>query len=301
MTARALPGPLVSTEWLAAHLGEADVKIVDASWRLDPAARPARDDYRRRHIPSAVFFDIDAVADHDTDLPHMLPSADEFARAVGALGIGAFDRVIVYDDAGLFSAARVWWTFRAMGHAAVSVLDGGLPRWIAEGRPTEVGDPHLEPADYRPSTPGAIAASADDVRAPLRDGAPRILDARAHDRFEGRAPEPRAGLRGGAMPGAVNLPLAALLDADGALAAPAALKAAFEARGVGPDDHVIATCGSGVTAAVIVLALERLGWRSAGLYDGAWAEWARDYGAARNETDFPVVAAADAERDAPSV
>ena len=271
-----LPYPLVSTAWLADHLDDPDVKIIDGSWRLPGGAEPARAAFLDAHIPGAVFFDLDAVADPDTDLPHMLPTATAFADAVGALGVSDSDRVIVYDEAGLFSAARVWWTFRAFGHAAVAVLDGGLPKWRAEGRPVESGAPAPRPAAYRvaASAPFAVADAA-MVRRAIDASDRIILDARPQPRFAGLAPEPRAGLRGGAMPGARSLPHTELLDDDGALKPPDALGEALASRGVDQNAPVVATCGSGVTAAVIVLALERLGWRGHALYDGAWAEWGR--------------------------
>lgn len=279
------PYPLATTDWLAARLSDSDVKIVDASWRM-PGNPPARLDHEKRRIPGAVFFDLDAVADRSTPLPHMLPPADEFAMAVGAMGIAEDDAVIVYDDAGLFSAARVWWTFRAMGHERVSVLDGGLPKWLAEKRAVETGLAAPEPAQYSATSPRRLARSADEVRAFLRNSAGVLLDARPSLRFSGEAAEPRPGLRRGRMPGAVNLPHSLLVSGTGELKPLHELARIFHDRNVHAETDVITSCGSGVTAAALALALERLGHRRHALYDGAWTEW----GAETNDPDlFPVI------------
>ena len=277
------PQPLVGADWLRTHWSEADLRIVDASWRL-PGGGDARTDYERRHIPGAVFFPLDEIADRRTDLPHMLPPPREFESAVGALGISANDHVVVYDDLGLFSAARVWWTFRVMGHRNVGVLDGGLPAWTAAGGAVTSKPVAPEAATYHARFDPTLVADHGAVRRALSAGAP-VLDARPAGRFEGREAEPRPGLLRGAMPGARNIPFTALVS-DGRLKPPDALAAAFDAAGVSPDDTSIATCGSGVTAAILVLALEALGRPPARLYDGAWAEWGRT-GADR--TLFPVV------------
>lgn len=288
------PYPLVTTEWLGAELGAPDLKIVDASWRM-PGNPPAHEDHVKRRLPGAVFFDLDAVADHSTDLPHMLPEQGEFAAAAGALGLRAEDRIIVYDDAGVFSAARIWWTFRAMGHNAVSVLDGGLPKWLAEGRPTVAGAAASVASVYTSCTERRLARTARDVRNALAGGA-RVLDARPTARFAGEAPEPRPRLRSGHMPGASSLPHTLLLGPDGAFRPIDELARLFRERGVHMDTPVIATCGSGVTAAILILALERLGHRNHGLYDGSWAEW----GAEQNDPGLFPVAAGRGEHD-PSV
>jgi thiosulfate/3-mercaptopyruvate sulfurtransferase len=278
------PYPLVSTGWLADRLGAPDVKPVDGSWRLADAP-PAAADYELRHIPGAVFFDLDAVADRTSALPHMLPAPADFATAVGALGIRSSDRVVVYDDSGLFSAARVWWTFRAMGHEHVSVLEGGLPKWRKEDRPLESGWTAPTPVAYEPAAPRPIVRSADEVRAFVERREGVLLDARPAARFRGEAPEPRPGLRRGRIPGAVSLPHSSLLDESGALRPLHELAALFRDRGVHGETAVIASCGSGVTAAVLALALERLGHRRHALYDGSWAEW----GAEQNDPErFPV-------------
>lgn len=266
------PYPLISTEELAARLPGGDVRIIDASWRM-PGAGKAIDDHKKRRLPGAVFFDLDEIADKTTFLPHMLPKQDDFARAVGALGVSEKDKVVVYDDAGLFSAARVWWTFRAMGHDAVSVLDGGLPKWLSENRPVESGLAAPAPTQYRPNAARNIARNADDVRAMLKNKTGAVIDARPAARFRGEAPEPRAGLRSGRMPGALNVPHTALLTQAGELAPPEILKARFEEAGLQKDGAIITSCGSGVTAAVLFLALERLGRCAIGLYDGSWTEW----------------------------
>ncbi len=279
------PYPLVLTDWLAARIAEPDLKIVDASWRM-PGNPPARPEHEKRRIPGAVFFDLDAIADRTTSLPHMLPPPEDFAEAVGALGIRATDRVVVYDDTGLFSAARVWWTFRAMGHEDVSVLDGGLPKWLMENRPTETGPAAPKTVAYTARAPKPIARSAAEVRELLNDRAGVVLDARPAPRFDGEAAEPRPGLRRGHMPGAVSLPHSLLIDPSGALRPLHELARLFRDRGVHADTEIITSCGSGVTAAVLSLALERLGHRRHALYDGSWAEWGAE---ANDPALFPVV------------
>jgi thiosulfate/3-mercaptopyruvate sulfurtransferase len=262
--------PLISTEALAAILGEADVRVVDGSWFMD--GRDARAAWREAHIPRAVFFDIDAVADRSTGLPHMLPTPALFAREAGDLGLSETDHIVVYDQAGLFSAARVWWTLRAMGALRVQVLDGGLPKWRKEGRPIDTGSFAPKPALFQARFRGALVRDFDQVREELAT-AGQVLDARPGPRFRGEAPEPRAGLRSGHMPGARSLPFGELLNADGTMLAPSDLGAAFAAAGIDPTRPVTNSCGSGVTAAILALALARLGNESAAIYDGAWAEW----------------------------
>lgn len=266
---------LVSTEWLAERLGR--VVVLDASWHLPGSGRDAEAEFRAARIPGARRFDIDRVSDDTSPLPHMAPSPHAFRAAMGALGIGPETQVVCYDSVGLFSAARAWWTFRLMGHDAVAVLDGGLPKWLREGRPTEAGEPGAAPPAEGPmgAPDTARLADADAVARALETGSAQVLDARGRARFRGEAPEPRAGLRSGHMPGAFNLPFGEVLDADGTMKDEDGLRAALAAEGVDPARPVIATCGSGVTAAILALALERLG-RTAAVYDGSWAEWGAD-------------------------
>ncbi|MEZ5896049.1 MAG: 3-mercaptopyruvate sulfurtransferase [Parvularculaceae bacterium] len=279
------PYPLVKTQWLAQHIGDKNVRIIDSSWRLPGATDSGAQAYAERHIPGAVFFDLDQISDKSTSLPHMLPSRAQFELAVGELGISAGDHVIVYDDAGIFSAARVWWTFRAMGHRNVSVLDGGLPKWLAEGRLTTSKITPVTNVDYASDEPLAQATNAADVKTGLGREDVVVIDARPVDRFFARAPEPRPGLRSGHMPGARNLPHSSLLSKDGTMLGVDDMKRLFAGLGVTPDRLVITSCGSGVTAAVLTLALETLGHTGHALYDGSWAEW----GIAGNDPDkFPV-------------
>ncbi|WP_210529211.1 3-mercaptopyruvate sulfurtransferase [Rubellimicrobium arenae] len=265
------PRTLVSTEWLAQRLGRSDLVVLDASWHLPTAARDPDTEFEAAHIPGARRFDIDALSDRASPLPHMLPPPDAFAAWMGAQGIGPDTQVVAYDSLGIFSAPRAWWTFRAMGHAAVAVLDGGLPRWRAQGRPVEAGEAKATPGAIPMLTPApSLVRSAEQVRQALDDGTATLLDARPAARFRGEVPEPRPGLRSGHMPGALNLPFAEVLNPDGTLKTPEALLEAF--AGLDPSRPVITTCGSGVTAAILSLALERLG-RAHALYDGSWAEW----------------------------
>ena len=262
--------PLISTEALAARLGASDLRIIDASWWLD--GRDAQSDFERERLPGAVFFDLDAVSDRESPYPHMLPSPQTFAEAMGAMGVGEADDIVVYDAQGLFSAARGWWTLRTMGARRVRVLDGGLPKWKAEGRPLEGGTP-AAPGAARFETQFDADAVADfnQVEAALADGL-QVVDARGAARFRGEAAEPRPGVRAGHMPGALNLPFSNLLNTDGTLKRGAALEEAFRAAGVDLERPVITSCGSGVTAAILTLGLAVLG-RPSRLYDGSWAEW----------------------------
>jgi thiosulfate/3-mercaptopyruvate sulfurtransferase len=277
MTEAGLPTPLVSTTWLDAQLeAEADLAVLDASWYLPAQARDARAEHVARRLPGARFFDLDAVSDPSADLPHMAPAPEAFAAAASRLGIGNHTRVVVYDGAGIFSAPRVWWMFRRFGHDAVAVLDGGLPKWIEEGRTTVSGPaPDPAPARFAARPRPELIRDLDGVRAAL-EGAAEVVDARSGPRFRGEAPEPRPGLRAGHMPGAKNVPFGDLLEAGSTLRSPADLRAVFERAGVDLARPVVATCGSGVSAAVVLLALERLGTSPASLYDGSWAEWGRD-------------------------
>lgn len=269
-----LPDPLVTTEWLAAHLGEPDLKVVDATFYLPHLKRDARAEFAQAHVPGAVFFDIDAVADHAIPLPHMLPDARAFADAVGALGIGGGDRVVAYGGRGLIASARVWWTFRAFGHDRVAVLDGGLGKWNTEGRPLESGMPAPAPRPFTAIFHKELVADLTRMLAILDRRDAQIVDARSRGRFTATEPEIRPGLRGGHIPGSLNLPYNELFRADDDAMRPAEdVRGAFTRAGLDPAKPVVATCGSGVSAAVLALGLYRLGRRDAAVYDGSWTEW----------------------------
>ena len=263
---------LVSTDWLADHLRDRNLVVVDGSYVLPTQQRDVHAEYRGGHIPGAVFFDIEAISDHSTDLPHMLPGPTQFGEAAGALGIGDGDTVVVYDSAGLYSAARVWWTFRLFGAKDVYILDGGLPRWKAEKRPLEKGDVKRAPKKFNADMNVGAVALLGDVRMALADDSAQIVDARPPERFSGKAPEPRPGLRSGHMPGSFNVPYSDLVD-NGRLVSRDRIEAAFKAGGVDIDNPIITSCGSGVTAAILVLALDAIGRQAKGLFDGSWAEW----------------------------
>jgi thiosulfate/3-mercaptopyruvate sulfurtransferase len=267
------PDLLVSTGWLADHLGAPDLRILDASWYLPGEKRDPRAEYAAAHIPGARFFDIDEISDDQSELPHMAPPIEKFVSRMRAMGIGDGHRIVVYDGAGLFSAARVWWLFRLFGKTDVAVLDGGFPKWRAEGRPVEDTAPLLRDRHFTASRDARLVRDVTQVAATVKLGNAQIVDARSPERFRGEAPEPRPGLRSGHMPGARNVPYKALLNDDGTMKDPAGIRAAFEAAGVDPSKPVITTCGSGVSAAVLSLGLERLGNRNHSLYDGSWAEW----------------------------
>jgi thiosulfate/3-mercaptopyruvate sulfurtransferase len=263
---------LVSTDWLAGRLRDGNVVAVDGSYFLPTQKRDAHAEYRSEHIPGAVFFDIESICDHSTELPHMLPGTAIFDQAVGALGIGTDDTVVVYDSIGLYSAARVWWTFRIFGAKTVYILDGGLPKWKAENRPLETGDAKRTPKQFHAEmNVGAVAMLA-DVRMALTADTAQVVDARSADRFNGKAAEPRPGLRSGHMPGSFNVPYDRVIE-QGRLASRERIEAAFTAAGVDLNRPIITSCGSGVTAAILSLALEAIGRPPQGLYDGSWSEW----------------------------
>lgn len=263
--------PVVSTAWLAERLGDPGVRVVDATLPLVGQPGHGRDFYAAGHIPGAVFFDINAIADPDTDLPHMLPSPAAFAQAAGALGLGREHTIVVYDAHGIYSAPRVWWTLRVMGYAQVFVLDGGLKAWLAEGRPVETANASPAPARLELAFEPALVADIADVTEVLASGAAQVVDARSAGRFRGEAPEPRASLRSGHMPGALNLPFNEVVNADGTLKSADELRAVF--GHVDLARPIVTSCGSGVTAAVLALALARLGRFDVAVYDGSWTEW----------------------------
>ena len=262
----------VSVDWLARHLREPQIRIFDASWHMPATGRNGRAEFVSGHIPGAVFFDIDAVADPATDLPHMLPSPVAFAEAIGALGLGDGMRAIVYDSLGLFSAPRLWWTMKVFGVEQVSLLAGGLPAWVAAGRPLETGEAQPVPARFTPRVDSGLVANAEQVRAALASDTAQVVDARSAERFRGVAPEPRPGLRSGHMPGAFNLPFQTVVE-NGLLKDPASLKAAFAAAGCDLNRETIASCGSGLTACILSLARAATGRGAARVYDGSWSEW----------------------------
>ena len=267
------PKTLVSTDWLARHLRDPDLRVLDASWYLPAAGRDAKAEYAAAHIPGARFFDIDEIADQRSDLPHMAPPPEKFISRMRAMGVGDGHQVVVYDGTGLFSAARVWWTFRLMGKQDVAVLDGGFPKWQAEGRDIEDMPPIIRDRHMTVSRQNHLVKDVTQVAHCAKLGEAEIIDARSAARFRGEAPEPRPGLRSGHIPGARNVPFGGVLSADGTMKSPADLKAVFEAVGVDLKKPAITSCGSGVTAAVLSLALERIGHRNHALYDGSWAEW----------------------------
>lgn len=267
------PQTLVSTDWLARHLGSPDIRILDASWYLPDAGRDPRSEFAAAHIPGARFFDIDEVSDHRSELPHMAPPAEKFMSRVRALGVGDGHQVVVYDGMGLLSAARVWWLFRLMGQKTVAVLDGGLPKWRAKGHPVTDDPPVIRDRHMTVTRQNRLVRDVTEVARAAKLGDHEIVDARAPDRFRGDADEPRAGLRAGHIPLSKNVFFRDLLREDATMKAPDELRAVFESAGVDLTRPVITTCGSGVTAAVLSLALERIGKTDHALYDGSWSEW----------------------------
>lgn len=277
--------PLVSTDWLAERLGAHELQVIDATWFMPGEGRTGADAYAAGHIPGAVFFDIDRISDHTTDLPHMLPAADAFAEAAGELGLRRDMTLVIYDGQGIFSAPRVWWTLRTMGFPEVFVLDGGLPKWRAEGCPVETAPPHPTPTTIEPALDPSLVRDLEAVRGVLERRDAEVIDARSGPRFRGEAPEPRAGLRGGHMPGAQNVPWNGLINPDGTMKSAAEIRAVFESAGADLDRPIVTTCGSGVSASLLALALARLGRDDVAVYDGSWTEWG-------GRTDTPIVTGA---------
>lgn len=265
---------LVSTAWLAERLGRRALRVLDASWHLPAQSRDAAAEYAAGHIPGALFFDLDQVSDRTTSLPHMLPSAGSFAGVMSELGLADGDDIVVYDATGTnLSAARVWWMFRVFGHARVALLDGGLGKWRAEGRPLECGVVTLPPGRFSARLDQRSVRDLDAMRANLERGTEQVVDMRPAGRFAGADPEPRAGLRGGHVPGSRSLPYTELVAADGTLLPPDALRRRLAAAGIDPARPIVATCGSGTSACTLIHALHVLGHDAAALYDGAWTEW----------------------------
>ncbi len=280
MTSSTADDPLVSTDWLAAHIDDPKVRVIDASFKLPGVTPLPIDDYLTAHIPGAVFFDLDAVSDHAVSLPHMYPDAAQFARDVAALGISSGDTVVVYDSGGWVAAPRAWWMFLSFGHRDVKVLDGGLKKWEAEGRPTNSGKVTPKAGRFKATLDPSFVRSKQQLVGNLDTQAEQVIDARPRARFEGTVAEPRPGLRGGHIPGSRNVPYAELFDArTGSMKSLEELRRAFADAGVELAKPIVTTCGSGVSAAVLTLALYRLGVRGTALYDGSWAEWGLPDGA----------------------
>ncbi|MGV6888958.1 3-mercaptopyruvate sulfurtransferase [Rhodophyticola sp. SM2404] len=267
------PKTLVSTTWLAQHLNDPDLRVIDASFYLPDMKRDAKAEYAASHIPGARFFDIDEISDSLSALPHMMPPVEKFMSRMRAMGVGDGHQVVVYDGAGLFSAARVWWMFRLMGKTDIAVLDGGFPKWQAEGHPVEDLPPVIRDRHMTVQRQAHMIKDVTQVASAAKLGDWQIVDARSPARFRGEEVEPRAGLRSGHIPGSKNVHYQTLLNADGTMKDGTALRKAFEDAGVDLEKRIITTCGSGVTAAILMLGLERLGHKDAALYDGSWSEW----------------------------
>lgn len=267
------PKTLVSTEWLAQHMRDPDLQILDASWYLPSSGRDAKKEYDAGHIPSARFFDIDEISDSRSDLPHMAPPVEKFISRLRKMGVGDGHQVVIYDGTGIFSAPRVWWLFRLMGKTDVAVLDGGFPKWKAEGREVEDLPPMVRDRHMTVQRQNYLVKDVTQVASASKLGDHEIIDARSPGRFAGTEPEPRPGVRPGHIPGSKNLHYAQLLNPDGTMKDKAGLRAAFEAAGIDLSKPAITSCGSGVSAAILNLALERIGKADHALYDGSWAEW----------------------------
>jgi len=267
---------LVSTDWLQEHLGSPDVRIVDATWFMPGTPRDPRAEFEACHIPGAVFFDVDEIADESSDLPHMLPSPEKFSARVRKLGLGDGSRIVVYDaNGGYIAAHRVWWTFRVFGHEDVSVLDGGLPKWLHEGRPVEDMQDAARERHFTPRFDHTLVRTREEIEADLSSGREQIVDARSAERFTGEAQEPWPGLRSGHIPGSFNVPVLSVMDGNkfNTMRSPEELRSIFEAAGVDPARPVVTTCGSGITAATLAFALHLTGNKRVAVYDGSWNEW----------------------------
>ena len=271
--------PLVTVDWLADHLTAPDVKVLDGSWYLPQMERDAEREFLEAHIPGAAFLDLDKISDSDNPFPHMLPTPEKFSSHMKQLGIGDGHHVIVYDGAGLFSAARFWWMFKTMGHDNVSVLDGGLPKWIAAGQRTDAGSSSNSARHHTARPNNTIRRNIEDMKRNLETRREQVVDARSQGRFAGTDPEPRPALSSGHIPGSLSLPFVELLNEDGTLKALPELTRIFESAGVNLAQPIVTICGSGVTAAIPYLALTVLGHNKIALYDGSWSEWAATDGA----------------------
>lgn len=266
--------PVVSTAWLAAHLASPDLRVIDGSWYLPASSRNAVAEYAAGHIPGSIFFDLDAISDNNTSLPHMLPAAPDFASNMSALGLHDGDDIIVYDGSDTnLSAARVWWTFRVFGHQRVAVLDGGMGKWRSEGRPIEQGVITLPPGRFTARLDPRAVRDLAAMQSNLTRRQEQVVDLRPAGRFQGTVPEPRPGLRSGHMPGSRNLPFTELVNSDGTILPESQLRRRLEAAGIDLSQPIVATCGSGTSACTLILCLELLGHRNAAIYDGAWTEW----------------------------
>ena len=264
---------LVSTEWLADRLGKSNLLPIDGSWYLPTENRNSYKEFLEKHIPSAVFFDIDAISDRDSSLPHMLPSADDFSHSMSKLGISDGQELVIYDSAGMFSSPRVWWTFRTMGVENVKVLNGGLPKWISEGRPLERGENSRPASQFTANLNKGMVIDKQQIVTKLESGDFQIADARPEARFSAELPEPRPVLRQGHIPSSINLPFSKIVDGNGCLKSKNELESAFKESGLNMAKPIVTSCGSGVAAAILTLAMSELGKEDTKLYDGSWAEW----------------------------
>jgi thiosulfate/3-mercaptopyruvate sulfurtransferase len=268
---------LSETDWLASEIEAPDIVIIDGSWHMPSEGRDARAEYLEEHIPGAIFFDIDEIADTKSPLPHMLPPPEKFSSRMRSMGIGDGSRIVVYDTSGMFSAARVWWTFRVMGFDDVTVLNGGLPKWKREGLPLESGEPTPRSTRHFTSRRNAdLVRDVYDMKGIIKDHSAEIIDCRSADRFAGKVAEPRPGVRSGRIPGSINVPYGKLVNADGTLKSKPELERVLARAGVDLAKPIVTSCGSGITASILALALAEIGHRRTAVYDGSWSEWGAD-------------------------